>query len=84
MSWETINQILGLATLDDAFCQALLKHPLIAIQKRGFKLTQEEKEALNQIHVDSLPEFTQLVFDKLAPGQTHHQASIDEEPKDLS
>lgn len=70
MSWETINQILGLATLDDDFCQALLKHPLIAIQKWGFKLTQEEKEALNQITADTLPEFTQQVFDTLAPGKT--------------
>ncbi len=84
MSWETINQILGLATLDDAFCQALLKHPLIAIQKWGFKLTQEEQEVLNQITVNTLPEFTQLVFDKLAPGKNHYQASIGEEPENLS
>ena len=78
MSWETINQILGLATLDDDFCQALLHEPLVAIQKRGFQLSQEEKEVFNHITAGSLPELTQLVFDELAPGRTRRRHSTDE------
>jgi hypothetical protein len=83
MSWETINQILGLATLDDAFCQALLKHPLIAIQQWGFQLTLAEKEALSQITVDTLPAFTQCVFDTLASRKAHHQDPPGEELEEL-
>jgi len=78
MSWETINQILGLATLDDDFCQALLQEPLRAIQKRGFQLTQEEKEVFNHITAGTLPELTQHVFDKLAPERKRRQNSPDD------
>ena len=71
MSWETINYILGLATMDDDFCRDLLKHPLITTQKWGFELTQEEEKVLSQIAVDTLPELAQIVFDILAPKRTH-------------
>lgn len=68
MSWETINQILGLATLDGNFCQELLEHPVEAAQKKGFTLTQKEEEVFSQIAVTTLPELTQFVFEKLAPS----------------
>ncbi len=76
MSWETINEILGLAVVDDDFCQQLLKHPLTAIQRWGFHLTHEEEETMRQIAVETLPELSQIVFDKLAPtGRKSTQAS---------
>jgi len=79
MPWETINQILGLATVEEKFCQDLLKQPVLATQKWGFKLTSEEEKVLNQIAVDTLPAFTQLVFDAFATGRTHQQDLPSEE-----
>lgn len=67
MSWKTINEILGSAILDEAFCQELLEHPLQAVQPRNFKLTAEEQEKLRDIKARDLVEFSQMVlaaFDK--------------------
>jgi hypothetical protein len=67
MSWKTINRILGLAAVDQHFWQALQKDPLTAIQEQGFELNLEEQAILNQIAVESLPEFSQRLLDVLAP-----------------
>lgn len=79
MSWETINQVLGLATLDDDFCQELLKDPCAAIQKQGFRLTQEEENVLSWITAGTLPELTQMVFDRFAPGTADQRIDHNDE-----
>ena len=67
MSWKTINEILGSAILDEAFCLELLEHPLQAVQPRNFELTAEEQDKLRDIKARDLVEFSQMVlaaFDK--------------------
>jgi hypothetical protein len=59
MSWKTINAILGLATVDEEFCRALLADPLAAVQARQFELIAEEQEAFKIISATSLSEFSQ-------------------------
>lgn len=59
MSWKTINAILGLATVDEEFCRALLADPSAAVQARQFELTAEEQEAFKIISATSLSEFGQ-------------------------
>jgi hypothetical protein len=62
MSWKVINAILGLAALDDAFCQELLKNPVEAIKQQQFILTSEEEEKLSSIVANDLSEFSQQVL----------------------
>lgn len=62
MSWKTINAILGLATIDETFCQELLQNPVQAALQRQFTLTQEEQDKLSQIHAHDLAEFSQEVL----------------------
>jgi len=59
MSWKTINAILGLATVNEEFCRALLADPVAAVQARQFELTVEEQEAFKIISATSLSEFSQ-------------------------
>lgn len=61
MSWKTINAILGLATVDEDFRQALLEDPLTAVQARRFELTREEQDAFKSISVKSLAELSQRI-----------------------
>ncbi|HEU5228745.1 MAG TPA: Os1348 family NHLP clan protein [Ktedonobacteraceae bacterium] len=62
MSWKTINAILGLATVDDIFCQELLQNPVEAIKQRQFTLTKDEEEKLSRIAASNLAEFSQQVL----------------------
>ena len=62
MSWKTINAILGLATVDEEFCRALLADPPAAVQARQFELTAEEQEAFKIISATSLSEFSQQLI----------------------
>jgi len=62
MSWKVINAILGLATVDDVFCQELLQNPVEAIKQRQFTLTEEEEEKLSGIAAPNLAEFSQQVL----------------------
>lgn len=55
---ETINAILGLATVDEEFCRALLANPLAAAQARQFELTTEEQEIFKRASATSLPELS--------------------------
>jgi hypothetical protein len=68
MSWNSINELIGLALIDSDFCQELLDDPVAAAQKRGVELTSQEQDVLSKIHVDDIFEFSQIVLDKLAPG----------------
>ena len=54
MSWKTINSILGLAAMDETFCQELLKDPVKAVKQRQFVLTKEEEEKLGSISAQDL------------------------------
>lgn len=69
MSWKTVNEILGLASIDSEFCRELLQKPLDAVQKKGFDLTDREREVIGKIVADNLYEFSQVVFTELAPGK---------------
>jgi hypothetical protein len=65
MSKKIINQILGLAVVDEEFAQQLLKSPLEAIEEKGFPLTREEREALSEVSVSTLNELSQCLVEKL-------------------
>ena len=67
MSWTTINQTLGLAIIDHAFCQELLAHPLSAFQNQEVPLTEVEQEVIAQIKARDLAEFSQIIFEQLRP-----------------
>jgi hypothetical protein len=62
MSWKTINSILGLAAMDEVFCQELLKDPVEAVKQRQFVLTKEEEEKLSSISAQDLSHFSQQVL----------------------
>ncbi|MBA2395937.1 MAG: hypothetical protein H0V70_24685 [Ktedonobacteraceae bacterium] len=62
MSWKVINAILGLAAVDEAFCQELLKNPAQAIRARNFELTLNEQEKIKRILAKDLTEFSQKVL----------------------
>lgn len=68
MSWEIINRILGLASVDKEFAQALLKNPDRAIEGQGFELSPEEKEIFNEISASNLHDLSQQLMQKL-----HHE-----------
>jgi len=59
MSWQIINTILGLATVDEEFCRALLADPINAVKARHFILTTEEQEVFQTISAANLSEFSQ-------------------------
>ncbi len=65
MSWQTINQILGLAMVDASFAHRLLADPLTAIQEVGFGLTEEEKSILREIKTTDVSELSQILVEKL-------------------
>lgn len=67
MSWQIINEILGLAAIDHEFCQRLLVDPLRAAQEQGFRLTPREQSIFNTITARDLQEFSQQVLASLAP-----------------
>jgi hypothetical protein len=62
MSWQAVNAILGLATVDEAFCQELLKNPVQAIRARNFELTASEQEKIKRIVARDLTEFSQKLL----------------------
>lgn len=59
MSWKIINAILGLATVDEDFCQELLADPLAAVQAHQFELTEEERDAFRNITATNLSALSQ-------------------------
>jgi|SwirhisoilCB1_FD_contig_31_3710647_length_770_multi_2_in_0_out_0_1 hypothetical protein len=67
MSWKTINIILGLATVDDEFCHALLANPLAAVQAQHFELTPEEQAVFHAISATTLVEFSQQLVAHMKP-----------------
>ena len=69
MSRKTINAILGLALVDQAFCQQLLANPLEAVQVRQFELTEKEVEIFKRIIACDLYEFSQILLTFLDPKE---------------
>lgn len=67
MSWQTINEILGLAAIDHEFCQRLLVDPLRAAQEQGFQLTSREQSVLSNITARDLHELSQQILAALGP-----------------
>jgi hypothetical protein len=65
MSWKVINEVLGLAVIDSDFCRKLMASPVIAIEEKGFQLTQAEKEALLAITARDIYEFSELALELL-------------------
>lgn len=65
MSWEIINQVLGLATIDAQFAQELLKEPLAAARRRGFQLTPQEQKVFSETSASNLGEFSQHLLQAL-------------------
>ncbi len=59
-----MNQILGLAVVDQKFWQDLQKNPLTAIEQQGFELTPDEQAILCSIPVNDLSEFSQNLMEK--------------------
>lgn len=69
MSWKIVNQILGLAAIDEEFAQELLKNPLTAVQARGFQLTSEEQRVFSEISASNLQELSQHLIRELHHNQ---------------
>lgn len=67
MSWQTINKVLGLAMIDDAFAQRLLKEPQEALYAYGFELPPEELAILCACQAQTIPELSQQLVEKLRP-----------------
>ena len=64
MSWQTVNEILGLAAIDPDFCQKLLQEPLRAVQSQGFKLSKEEEYVFSSIKAEDIHDFSQQLLDR--------------------
>ena len=67
MSWITLNEMLGLATVNPRFLKELLAEPVAAAQAWGFDLTTSEESVLQNIVVHDLQEFSQAICAFLSP-----------------
>lgn len=63
MAGSTLDLIIGLALVDESFCEALLSNSSDILA--DFELTPDEREALASIHVDSLELFAKQLWDRL-------------------
>lgn len=77
MSWRTVNQILGLASIDPTFRHILQDNPLSATRALGFELTPEEQKVFRECASLNFTEFCLCVFQQLAPDQQGDQSSKD-------
>ncbi len=69
MSWQTINNVLGLAMIDELFADQLLKEPREALSTYGIQLPSNEMEILCTCQARTLPELSQQLLKKLGPNQ---------------
>lgn len=65
MSWQNINQVLGLAMVDEKFARRLLANPLPAIREFGFDLTVEEEKILREVKARDVSELSQILVERL-------------------
>lgn len=66
MSWQTINQILGLAMVDEKFARRLLANPLPTIREFGFDLTEKEEHILREVKANDVSELSQILVERLS------------------
>jgi hypothetical protein len=69
MSWKIINRIIGLASIDPEFREALQREPLETLEAEGFELTPEEQEIFATCTKLPFSEFCQHLIEKLGPDQ---------------
>lgn len=75
MSWQNINQILGMAMVDARFSRRLLANPLEAIREFQFDLTEEEERILRDIKVSDISELSQILVERLSAGRRNDTRS---------
>jgi len=63
MAGATLNLIIGLALVDESFCEALLSNSSDILA--DFELARDEREALASIHANSLEQFAKQLWDRL-------------------
>ncbi len=73
MSWKIINEILGLAVTDDDFAHDLLTNSVDAVEKRGYRLTTEEREAFHLSSSDTLLLFSQRLLRNLSTAPSNER-----------
>lgn len=78
MSWKVLNEILGLAVIDQNFAQVLLQNPLIAVRSKGFQLTSEEERVLQGIKSQDLTQFSRHLLRALPPRPNTRYGSVEE------
>jgi len=66
MSWKVMNQILGMALVDQQFWKELKEDPIAVCRSRGLELTPEEEAVLSRIHAETLTEFSQRLLDEFS------------------
>lgn len=66
MSWQKLNEIVGMAMIDQVFSQQLLENPLDALHARGIQLPKEEQELLCGSQARSIQELSQYLITKHA------------------
>lgn len=65
MSWQTVNQVLGLAMIDETFANLLLKNPREALTLYNIQLPPDEMESICACQAQTLHEFSQQLIEKL-------------------
>lgn len=63
MSWQTVNQMLGLAMIDEKFAHRLLTDPLHTALEFGFDLTREEQDFLRDVKASDVAELSQILVE---------------------
>jgi hypothetical protein len=66
MSRDAIEQIVGRAVVDRAFCNQLLEYPSRASE--GYSLSEVERRLLDQIQAGTLTEFARKLEHRLEDG----------------
>ncbi len=71
MSWQTINELVGLAATNREFAQELVTDPVGTVNRYGYQLTQAEQEVLRLCASQTLDEFSQKLL--------HHLSALGED-----
>ncbi|HEU5382893.1 MAG TPA: Os1348 family NHLP clan protein [Ktedonobacteraceae bacterium] len=77
MAWQTVNKILGLAMIDEAFASLLLKDPEKALRLHDIQIPQEDLKCVCSCQAQTLYEFSQQLIERLGYGLP--EAARDEE-----
>ncbi|GCE49803.1 hypothetical protein EI42_05287 [Thermosporothrix hazakensis] len=65
MSWQIINELLILASVDAEFYQELIQCGAVAALRRGFQLTEEEQAAFENLQVKDVYELSRVVIERI-------------------